>query len=259
MSLRDLLENLYEAYNDIQKAREDPVRFLHDFEDLNAREFVGIIAASLAFGRVSQIIASVGNVVSMLGDDPVDYVMRASLESLVAKLYGFKHRWVSGKEVGGLLYACKKLLAKYGSFQALYEACKRAGKDPLVDFALSIRSESFCDISALIPDASKSSPCKRLRLFLKWMVRKDNVDPGGWMVESPSNLLVPLDVHMWRIGKSLGWIKRQTPDLKAAVELTEAFKSIRPDDPLRYDFALSHVGMEGVEFEKILSALKRCL
>ena len=79
------------------------------------------------------------------------------------------------------------------------------------------------------------------------------------MVESPSNLLVPLDVHMWRVGKNLGWIKRQVPDLKAAVELTQAFKAIRPDDPLRYDFALSHVGMEGIEFEEILSALKGCL
>jgi len=257
--MRDLLEKLYDAYNDIQKAEEDPVRFLHDFEDLNAREVVGIIASSLAFGRVSQIIASVGSVVSLLGDDPVGFVMSSSVEYLIANLDGFKHRWVSGKEVAGLLYACKKLLTKYGSFQALYETCKHTAKDPLVDFALSIRNESFCDISALIPDASKNSPCKRLRLFLKWMVRKDNVDPGGWMVESPSNLLVPLDVHMWRVGKNLGWIKRQVPDLKAAVELTQAFKAIRPDDPLRYDFALSHVGMEGIEFEEILSALKGCL
>ncbi|MFY9517129.1 MAG: TIGR02757 family protein [Acetomicrobium sp.] len=251
------LESLYEKYNNLSKAQEDPVRFLHCFNDIRAREIVGIVSSSLAFGRVSQIIDSVGKIISILGDDPVGFVAKTSAETLMARLDGFKHRWVGGCEIAGLLYSCKTLIERYGSLEGLYESCMNKHKDPLAGFATAFRSESFCDISALVPDLSKKSPCKRLRLFVKWMVRSDNVDPGGWTVETPSNLVVPLDVHMWKIGKELGWIKRSTPDVKAALELTEAFKTIRPDDPLRYDFALSHVGMEGRGYDVVLLNLKR--
>ncbi|SDY12172.1 TIGR02757 family protein [Acetomicrobium thermoterrenum DSM 13490] len=257
LSLVEFLEMFYAKYNDKEKAKEDPVYFLHRFDDIRAREIIGIVAASLAFGRVSQIIKSIEKVVAIMEDNPRDFLLNVPEDYLMAKLKGFKHRWVKGSDIVSLLYACKILIARYGSLESLYEHCKARDLDPAVSFAVALRNASPEDISVLIPDPGKNSPCKRLRLFLKWMVRKDNVDPGGWTVETPADLVVPLDVHMWKFGKELGWIKRASPDVKAAIELTQAFRLFRPDDPLRYDFALSHLGMEAKDYREVISAVKK--
>jgi len=97
----------------------------------------------------------------------------------------------------------------------------------------------------LLPRPARGSACKRLNLFLRWMVRRDEIDPGGWDAVSPARLIVPLDTHMHRICGSLGLTKRSQADLQAALEITEAFRAFAPDDPVRYDFAISHLGIRG--------------
>ena len=94
-----------------------------------------------------------------------------------------------------------------------------------------------------MPDPSKGSACKRLALYLRWMVRNDEVDPGGWKMVDPSALLIPLDTHMFNICTTLGLCSRKAADGRSAIEITEAFKKVCPEDPVRYDFALTRFGI----------------
>jgi uncharacterized protein (TIGR02757 family) len=99
--------------------------------------------------------------------------------------------------------------------------------------------------NSLLPSPDKGSACKRLNLFLRWMVRKDDVDPGGWDHVPAAKLIIPLDTHMHRIGLMLHLTERKQADIKTAIEITHAFRSIAPDDPVRYDFALTRLGIRG--------------
>jgi uncharacterized protein (TIGR02757 family) len=102
---------------------------------------------------------------------------------------------------------------------------------------------SVGDCGRLLADPRDKSACKRLNLYLRWMVRRDDVDPGGWEGVRPAQLVVPLDVHMHRIGRALGLTQRQQADCRTALEVTEAFRKISPEDPVKYDFALTRLGI----------------
>jgi uncharacterized protein (TIGR02757 family) len=111
-------------------------------------------------------------------------------------------------------------------------------------------------MSGFIPNPERKSACKRWHLYLRWMVRRDEVDPGGWDSISPSKLLIPLDTHMFRLGRRLGWISHKAPDQKAAVEFTRAFQVISPKDPVRYDFSLTRWGIRrDLDFSELLRRL----
>ena len=109
----------------------------------------------------------------------------------------------------------------------------------------------------LVPSPAGGSACKRLFLFLKWMVRRDDVDPGGWTLLSPADLIIPLDVHMFRLCSALGLTARKSPDLKAALEVTEVFRSVLPSDPLKYDFVLTRFGIRSEMNEQAF--IQKCL
>jgi uncharacterized protein (TIGR02757 family) len=115
----------------------------------------------------------------------------------------------------------------------------------LVGFVREIEAEAGSRLK-MLADPSRGSACKRLHLYLRWMIRSDEVDPGVWQGLSPARLVVPMDVHMHRIGTQMGFVTRKQPDLKAALEATEYFRSIRPDDPVRYDFCLTRMGIHPV-------------
>jgi uncharacterized protein (TIGR02757 family) len=150
-----------------------------------------------------------------------------------------------------LLGGVAGVLRERGSLQSCLCAHRRAGRISLVEALTGFVEElsgSQEGIPHLLPTPVRGSACKRLWLFLRWMVRRDEVDPGGWERVSPAGLLVPLDVHMGRICRALGLTERSQADLKAAREATRAFRRIRPDDPVRYDFALTRVAMcEGMQ------------
>ena len=114
------------------------------------------------------------------------------------------------------------------------------------------------DCAHLVARPEKGSACKRMSLFLRWMVREDAVDPGGWTGVSPAQLIVPLDVHMERIGQMLNLTGRKSPNMGMALDITEAFRSMAPDDPVKYDFALTRFGIrDGLEPADLLRCLVR--
>jgi uncharacterized protein (TIGR02757 family) len=242
----DILESLYTKYNHRSYVSPDPLQFLYDYPDPLDREIVGLIASSLAYGRVAQILKSVSKVLCEL-ESPRDFISRASKSHLRKIFKSFKHRFTTGENLADLLYGVGKVLQKCKSI----ENCFVSGisdKDEnilpgLAKLVHEINIEAGCDFPMLLPDPSMGSACKRLNLFLRWMIRRDDVDPGGWEKIKPSQLLVPLDVHMFRICANLGLTCRKQANLRTAIEITDAFRKINPDDPVKYDFAITRLGI----------------
>ena len=239
------LETFYGTYNHRRYVHPDPLEFLYEYRDLCDREVVGLVASSLAFGRVAQILSSVRTVLDRMGPSPHGFLVDSSLASLRRTFDGFIHRYVTGRELALTLYGVRQAILRYGSIEGCLAACI-AGDLPCVSGVLHpFMQELLVDIEedgkVLIPDPAGRSACKRVNLFLRWMIRRDDVDPGGWKAVSPRALLVPLDTHMHRIGLALGFTARKSADLQTAIEITDGFRRIRPDDPVRYDFALTRL------------------
>ena len=240
------LDDLYKKYNRRDFVHPDPLEFLYDYEDPHDREIVGLISSSLAYGRVRQILKSVHSIIDRMKPSPSIFLKRASLTSLLSTFSEFKHRFTTGEEIAFLLFDIKGVIERYGS---LYN-CFTAGlnDDDTVLPAVSRFVKELCverkrRFKSLIPSPTKGSACKRLNLFLRWMVRCDGVDPGGWDRVPASKLIVPLDTHMHRISLSLNLTTRKQADMKTALEITDSFRMISPDDPVKYDFALTRLGI----------------
>lgn len=243
---RGQLERLYRRYHRREFLHTDPVVFLHAYPDLRDREIVGFIASALAYGRVAQIGKSVSRVLDRM-PSPSDFLKRASKRSLLRSFSGFKHRFTSGEELAAALYALKKIIERYGSIEDCFNAAYREDDDTILPalsfFVAECAREGAGRRSSLLASPAGGSACKRLNLYLRWMVRRDDVDPGGWKKIPPSKLIVPLDTHMFRICRSFGFTRRRQADLRSAIEVTGEFRKLAPEDPARYDFALTRSGI----------------
>jgi len=241
---KERLEALYSAYNRRCYVHPDPLEFLYDFHDPLDIEVVGFIASSLAYGNVRQILRSVSLVLSKMDSSPSGFLLNSPFDRIADAFSDFKHRFTTGEELARLLWGVRRVIEKHGSLQKCFMS-RLCRDDQTVIPALSAFVESIfpegCDF--LIPAPGKGSACKRLNLFLRWMVRRDDVDPGGWEGVPPSKLVVPLDTHMHRIAMRLGLTKRNQANLRTAIEITEAFRKLSPSDPVRYDFVLTRFGI----------------
>jgi len=245
--LRSFLEGFYEKFNHRDFVHPDPLEFLYDYQDPGDREVVGIVAASLAYGRVTQILSSIQKVLRILGPRPLEFLMEAKREEILRSLRGFVHRFTRGEELAEFLVGLRSLLGKWGSLEGaltfLLHPRDRTAHPALCGLLKELDLLSGGAASRILASPWMGSGCKRLYLFLRWMVREDEVDPGGWRKVSPSKLLVPLDVHMHRVGMILGFTRRKQADILTAMEITEGFRGICPEDPVKYDFVLTRPGI----------------
>jgi uncharacterized protein (TIGR02757 family) len=243
-SAKERLEALYSEYNRRCYVHPDPLEFLYDFHEPLDVEVVGFIASSLAYGNVKQILRSVSLVLRQMGPCPSAFLLNSPFDRIEESFSNFKHRFTTGQDLARLLWGVRRIIERHGSLQKCFMS-RLHPKDRTVIPALSAFVESVlpegCDF--LIPAPGKGSACKRLNLFLRWMVRCDDVDPGGWDGVPPSKLIVPLDTHMHRIARTMGLTKRKQADLRTAMEITEAFRRLSPRDPVRYDFVLTRFGI----------------
>jgi len=245
MKLTTKFEAVYTRYNKQELVHPDPLEFLEKYEDVRDREIAALVASSLAYGRVGQILKSVDQVLEGMNPSPYEFLKSSSKENISDKFKGFKHRFAKDTDLSALLIGIKGAIEEHGSLNA----CFLNGydeSDETVQPALS----SFVDSliagggeTNLLPTPSKGSACKRLNLFLRWMVRDDEVDPGGWSGISPSKLIAPLDTHMHKIGLGLEMTSRRQGNMQTALEVTKALAQICPDDPIKYDFALTRFGI----------------
>lgn len=241
-----LFESAYARFNRREYIHPDPLEFLYLYDAPEDREVAGMIASALAFGHVNQILRAVKAVLEPMGS-PRRFLIRASRARLGNVFQGFRHRYVNEGDLCDLLWGIRGVLKEHGS---LGECLRTALKpdDETVLPALTVWVEQLKKASNgrrnyLLPDPRDGSACKRLHLFLRWMARRDAVDPGGWDFVGASRLIVPLDVHMGRIARFLGLTTRAQADGRAALEVTRAFRRWTPRDPVRYDFALTRMGI----------------
>lgn len=241
------LDRLYARYNRREFVHPDPLEFLYKYDKVRDREIVGLIASSLAYGRVKQILRSIDYVLARLGPSPADYLLRVSQDGILAIFQDFVHRFTTGERLASMLLGARRVIKLYGSLHACFVAGHRETDDTvapaLTGFVKELLGGNYSCDKYLVPAPDKGSACKRLHLFLRWMVRKDAVDPGGWDGIPASKLVIPLDTHMYQISVALRLTKRNQADLRTALEITSAFREIVPEDPVRYDFALTRLGI----------------
>ncbi len=243
--LAGVLENQYLAFNRRAFVHPDPLEVVYRYDSDGAREVVGLIAACLAYGRVAQILKNVDLVLDVLGDAPHEYVMEVKRAELERKLAGFKHRWTTSEEVVDFLLGIGYVLRRHRSLEACFLSHHPAKSDSTVagleGFARELRGSDTP--TSLVSSPEKGSACKRLHLYLRWMVRSDDVDPGCWRNVSPAHLVVPLDTHMHRIARALALTRRKQANLVTALEVTESFRFFCANDPVRFDFCLTRLGI----------------
>jgi uncharacterized protein (TIGR02757 family) len=251
------LDDLYHTFDHVDSAT-DPVHIVRRYERPADREIVGFCAAALAFGRVASVLQSIESLLAVMGPEPATFVRSFEPSRHRARISPLVHRWIRGRDLMALLLVLQRMLKTHGSI----ESCFVAGDDPASP-DVSPAIEAFCRLALdtdvreaygprlpvrpgvgyFFPRPSSGSACKRLNLFLRWMVRKDAVDLGVWTRVHPSRLIVPLDTHVIRLGRCLRLTRYTTPGWKMAEEITASLRQFNPDDPVRYDFSLCHVGM----------------
>ena len=239
------LEHIRNVFNKRRFVRPDPLQFLYEYPAADDREICGMIASSLAFGRVDQILKAVDRVLDVMGPHPRHYIEAGSFSDFDHDFEGFQYRFVKGRQVAEMCKGLKHVIQTFGSLNE----CFRQGfshNDETVLPALSFmtaRISEHADPGYLLACPEKGSACKRSLLYLRWMVRCDDVDPGGWTGVAPCLLVVPLDTHMHRICRKLGFTDRRQADMKAALQATRSLRKFAPDDPVCYDFSLTRFGI----------------
>jgi uncharacterized protein (TIGR02757 family) len=256
-SLATTLDRLYQDYNREDSAT-DPVQIVRRYTNPADQEVVGFCAAALAFGRVASVLNSVETVARAMGAQPAEYVRRFDPDAAHPELRAMVHRWIRGVDVIALLWLLHQMVGQSGSIEGFFlEGYDRAAVDiggALDGFsrramALDLRRvygrrvPKQRGVGYFFPRPSAGSGCKRLNLFLRWMVRRDQVDLGAWSGAQPSQLIVPLDTHVIRLGRCLRLTRYTSPGWKMAAEITASLRAIDPVDPVRFDFSLCHVGM----------------
>jgi uncharacterized protein (TIGR02757 family) len=266
------LASLYRRYNRWEYVHPDPLELVYDYAAPEDQEIAGLLSACLAYGRVAQILVSVARVLDLMGSDgtrasPHAWLGRATDRELRDAFRSFKHRFTTGAEMAALLIGVKRTIAEYGSLEELFAAgMKRNDDTVLPGLTLFVERLRICAggpnaCPSLLSSPSDGSACKRLNLYLRWMVRRDRVDPGPWRKVAPARLIVPLDTHMFRIARALGLTERRQANLRTAVEITRAFSRHSPRDPVRYDFCLTRLGINPAcrdeDFERLLDGSAR--
>lgn len=241
---KNILEELYARYNCREYVHPDPLEFLYNYSNARDVEIAGLIASSLAYGNVKQILKSVDKVLSWLAPSPYNYLKKTDHPLMQKHFKNFKHRFTKGDDISYLLSGIKSALEKHGSLENCFLAGLKKEHETVIEALSAFKNHLDLDLDLnLLPSPHKGSACKRLNLFLRWMVRKDSVDLGIWRKVPKRKLIVPLDTHMHKIGLKLGFTKRKQANMKTAIEITRAFAKYAPDDPVKYDFVLTRFGI----------------
>jgi uncharacterized protein (TIGR02757 family) len=254
--LKPALDRLYESFNYPESAA-DPIQIVRRWQTPDDREIVAYCAAALAFGRVASVLQSIERVVEVMGDQPAAYVRRFDPLRDGHQFSHVVHRWTRGVDLAALVWLLRQMIDQSGSIEAFF----LEGHDPRAEDvggaldSFSSRAMQL-DLKAaygrvpkrpgvgyFFPRPSVGSACKRLNLFLRWMVRRDALDLGVWTRVPTSQLVVPLDTHVIRVGRCLRLTRYVSPGWRMAKDITASLRRLDADDPVKYDFALCHLGM----------------
>ena len=245
-SVHEKLEYIFLEYHKPEFIHPDPLEFVWNFDKPDDREIVGLISSCLALGRVNCILRSINEVLRFL-PSPKQNLLSLNLKEIRYLLKNFRYRFFTGEHIAQLLWGIRRIIVDFDTLENCFGVGLNVSDENIIP-AVNRFVRLFGKITSnktgmLLSLPEKGSACKRLNLFLRWMVRKDSIDPGGWDTLSPSQLIIPLDTHMLKFSKILGFTQRKQADLKTALEVTQSFQGIDPDDPVRFDFSLTRLGI----------------
>lgn len=243
------LDALTETF-DISTIAPDPLQLVLRYDEALDQEVAGLIAAAFAYGRADIIVANIGTVLARMKPSPYRFLKSFDANDATRRFAGFAHRFHKTPDLVDFLALLAGIVKKHGSIGALFEACYD-GRDPdigpsLARFthaALSMSRDARPTLRYLLTSPADGSACKRMNLYLRWMVRRTPPDLGLWTFVDPARLVIPLDTHVHRIATFLGLSERKSGDWKAARALTDRLARFDAGDPVRYDFALCRLGI----------------
>ena len=258
-SLRRLeapLDRLYETFNYTESA-VDPVHVVRRYTAPADQEVVAFCAAALAFGRVTSVLSSIESFLAVLGHSPAAFIRHFDPARDAHALRPLVHRWIRGVDLIALIWILRQMIGEAGSIEQYFlegDVADAPDVGPALNHfaarALAVDLDpAYGDhagrrrVAYFFPRPDGGSACKRLNLFLRWMVRRDAVDLGVWSGVPASKLVIPLDTHVIRVGRCLGLTQYRSPGWRMATEITESLRRLDPEDPVRYDFSLCHLGM----------------
>lgn len=254
--LKQKLEYHYKAF-DRSKLEPDPLQFPHLFEDEKDIEVMAFIASVFAYGNVKQIINSLNKFLLVCYNKPYRFIKNFSFKKSQQN-NSFIHRFYTSDDVNQLFHLLSLFYQEFGSLKKIflsgYNESDENVKNAITNFSgyfIKRTKTEFGKISDgmkfMFPLPEKESACKRMNLFLRWMVRKDELDFGLWDEIPTSKLIIPVDTHIARICRKLKLTNRKNVSWKMAEEITKNLKKFDPLDPVKYDFALCHIGMRKQE------------
>lgn len=248
--LRDRLDELVETF-DISTIEPDPLQLVLRYSDPHDQEVAGLIAAAFAYGRADVIVRNIGALLDAMTPSPYQYLTAFEVKEARKRFATFAYRFHKTDDLVALLDRLSRIIKQHGSLGALFEKCYEAN-DPDIGPSLErfvnaiitvTRHPSPVTLKYLLTSPSDGSACKRMNLFLRWMVRRTSPDLGLWTFVDPAKLVVPLDTHVHRIARFLGLTRKKTANWKTARALTDKLATFDNADPIRYDFALCRLGI----------------
>jgi uncharacterized protein (TIGR02757 family) len=237
-----LVQKVYQRLHHPRYLGSDPLQFCYKYSDPRDQEIVGLISASLALGQVQSITKAITQVLDALGPHPTETLRRQNWKR--QHLAGFVYRFFRQEHILALFQNLGKILRQGLSLGVIVQ-----GEDNLIQGLVKLRERLWDEgriPAILLADPQKSGASKRWWMYLRWMVRKDEVDLGLWPAISPSELLYPVDTHIQKWGRVLGFSRRKTPDRRMSEEITQGFRRFSPEDPVKFDFSLTRIGILGL-------------
>jgi len=278
--LRQRLDTLVDTF-DVSTIAPDPLQLVLRYDDPRDQELAGLLAAAFAYGRADIVVANVGRVLDRMVPSPYEYLVNFDRAEAKRRFAGFAHRFHKTPELVDLLARIAAAIREHGTLGELFQACYddddrdigpsltrfvdalitgchperiegpgRVGahkasspRPPPTKVPRYARDDTRKALDYLLTSPANGSACKRMNLFLRWMVRLTPPDLGIWTFVNPAKLVMPVDTHVHRIATFLGLNNRKSADWKAARTLTDRLAKFAPDDPVRYDFAICRLGI----------------
>ena len=249
-SIHHWLNAKTDEFNDPSFIAEDPISVPHRFSKQHDIEIAGFFAAIMAWGQRKTIINKANELMHLMDQSPYDFILHHKEEER-KRFYGFRHRTLQPEDILYLIEVLQKYYQQHSSLEDVFVHHMRPGDEDVYRGLTGFYDMMFDHpwvserTRKHIATPVRKSSCKRLNLYLRWMVRKDDrgVDFGIWKKISPSQLIIPLDLHVGRVARKLNLLQRSVNDWQAAKELTETLKKFDREDPVRYDFALFGAGI----------------